>query len=126
LLWDRGPDCLGAISDFVWDPNTNTFTAVNLEDQTEVRDLFCSDQTVLANGDVLVAGGHDCTSTTYIGTAIANLFDPSTNTWTFLPALIPGAGLRRHPLAVRRRRRLRLVHRPFAQCKPPGRGGRSA
>jgi hypothetical protein len=85
LLWDGGPACLGAISDFVWNVSANTFTNVNLENQQEVRDIFCSDQTVLANGDVLVAGGHDCTSTTYIGTNIANLFDPATNTWTFLP-----------------------------------------
>src|SRR5579884_2826435 len=41
--------------------------------------------TVLANGDIVVAGGHDCTSSTYIGTNIANLFDPSTGKWTFLP-----------------------------------------
>jgi hypothetical protein len=85
LFWDGGPDCLGAVTDFIWDTSTNTFANVDLENQQEVRDIFCSDQTVLANGDVLVAGGHDCTSPTYIGTAIANLFDPSTNTWTFLP-----------------------------------------
>jgi hypothetical protein len=85
LFWDGGPSCLGAVSPTVWDPVTNTFTAVPLENQTEVRDIFCSDQTVLSNGDVLVAGGHDCTSPTYIGTAIANVFDPATNTWAFLP-----------------------------------------
>ncbi len=85
LLWDGGPDCLGAVSPTIWDPVANTFTAVPLENQTEVRDIFCSDQTVLANGDIVVAGGHDCTSSTYIGTNIANLFDPSTDKWTFLP-----------------------------------------
>jgi hypothetical protein len=85
LMWDGGPDCLGAISDYVWDPATNTFTQVNLENQPEVRDIFCSGQTVLADGRVLVVGGHDCTSPTYIGTAIANVFDPATNQWTFLP-----------------------------------------
>ncbi|HEY7310523.1 MAG TPA: Ig-like domain-containing protein [Gemmataceae bacterium] len=85
LFWDGGPSCLGAVSPTVWDPVTNTFTAVPLENQTEVRDIFCSDQTVLANGDVVVVGGHDCTSPTYIGTAIVNEFDPATNTWKFLP-----------------------------------------
>jgi hypothetical protein len=85
LMWDGGPSCLGAISDYVWDPATNTFTQYNLENQPEVRDIFCSGQTVLADGRVLVAGGHDCTSSTYIGTAISNVFDPATNQWTFLP-----------------------------------------
>jgi hypothetical protein len=85
LFWDGGPNCLGAVSPTIWDPVANTFTAVPLENQTEVRDIFCSGQTVLADGRVLVAGGHDCTSPTYIGTAIANVFDPATNTWSFLP-----------------------------------------
>jgi hypothetical protein len=85
LMWDGGPDCLGAISDYVWDPATNNFAQVNLENQPEVRDIFCSGQTVLADGRVLVVGGHDCTSSTYIGTAIANMFNPATNQWTFLP-----------------------------------------
>jgi hypothetical protein len=85
LMWDGGPSCLGAISDYVWDPATNTYTQFNLENQPDVRDIFCSGQTVLADGTVLVAGGHDCTSSTYIGTAISNAFDPATDQWTFLP-----------------------------------------
>jgi lipopolysaccharide export system protein LptA len=85
LFWDGGPDCLGAISPTMWNPETGDFTAVPLELQQEVRDIFCSDMTVLANGDVVVAGGHDCTSTTYIGTNIANIFNPSTGKWTFSP-----------------------------------------
>ncbi|QEH32282.1 Chitodextrinase precursor [Aquisphaera giovannonii] len=85
LMWDGGPDCLGGQSPTVWDPAAGTFTFVPEVTQAEVRDLFCSAQTVLADGRVLVAGGHDCTSTTYIGTAIANVFDPATGTWTYLP-----------------------------------------
>jgi hypothetical protein len=85
LMWDGGPTCIGAQSPTVWDPVAGTFTFVPLETQPELRDIFCSGQTVLANGDVLVVGGHDCTSPTYIGTAIANLFDPSTDQWTILP-----------------------------------------
>src|SRR5262249_20320822 len=85
LFWDGGPACLGAVSPTGRDPVTNTFTAVPLENQTEVRDLFCSAPTMLADGRVLVAGGHECTNPSFVGTAIANLFDPATNTWTFLP-----------------------------------------
>ncbi len=85
LMWDGGPDCIGALTDNVWDPISNVFTQVNLENQPELRDIFCSGQTVLADGRVLVVGGHDCTSTTYIGASISNMFDPSYNQWTFLP-----------------------------------------
>jgi hypothetical protein len=85
LFWDGGPNCLGAVSPTTWNPQTGVFTAVPLELQQEVRDIFCSHQTVLANGNIVVAGGHDCTSTTFIGTNIANLFNPSTGQWTFLP-----------------------------------------
>lgn len=85
LMWDGGPDCIGALSPTVWDPVAGTFTPVPLETQPELRDIFCSAQTVLPDGRVLVVGGHDCTSTTFIGTAIANVFDPATNQWAFLP-----------------------------------------
>jgi hypothetical protein len=85
LFWDGGPNCLGAVSPTIWDPVAGTFTAVPLENQTEVRDIFCSDQTVLADGRVVVTGGHECVTPGFIGTAIANVFDPATNTWAFLP-----------------------------------------
>jgi hypothetical protein len=85
LFWDGGPNCLGAVSPTIYDPVAGTFTAVPLENQTEVRDIFCSAPTVLADGRVLVAGGHDCTNPSFVGTAIANAFDPTTNQWTFLP-----------------------------------------
>ena len=84
LMWDGGPDCLGAQSPTVWDPAAGTFTPVPLETQPELRDIFCSAQTVLADGRVLVAGGHDCIGPA-IGTAVANVFDPATNQWTFGP-----------------------------------------
>jgi hypothetical protein len=85
LMWDGGPTCIGAVSPTVWDPVAGTFTPVPLETQPELRDIFCSAQTALADGRILVVGGHDCTSTTFIGQSIANVFDPATNTWTFYP-----------------------------------------
>ncbi|HEY7117532.1 MAG TPA: Ig-like domain-containing protein, partial [Tepidisphaeraceae bacterium] len=85
LMWDGGPDCIGAISATVWDPATNTFTPTPSETQQEVRDIFCSALTVLADGKVLVAGGHECLDPSFVGSAIGNLFDPATQTWTKLP-----------------------------------------
>jgi hypothetical protein len=85
LMWDGGPDCIGATSPRLWDPATNTFTPVPSETRADVRDIFCSAQTVLADGRVLVVGGHECVDTNFLGEAIANLFDPVTQTWTKLP-----------------------------------------
>jgi fibronectin type 3 domain-containing protein len=85
LMWDGGPDCIGATSATLWDPATGNFTPVPSEPVSEVRDLFCSGQTVLPDGRVLVAGGHDCTSTVYVGQAMGNIFDPATQQWTQLP-----------------------------------------
>jgi fibronectin type 3 domain-containing protein len=86
LFYDGGPNCLGAISPTLWDPATNTFTAVPLENVTETRDLFCTALTTLPDGRLLTVGGHDCTGA-FLGTPYANVFDPATNKWTFLPDL---------------------------------------
>ncbi len=82
LFWDGGPDCLGGISGTIYDPVTNTFTPDPEVTQQEVRDLFCSGQTVLADGRVLIAGGHECTDPNYAGTANSEIFDPATQTWS--------------------------------------------
>ena len=84
LMWDGGPSCIGATSATIWDPGTNTFTPVPLSTLPNVRDLFCSNQTVLADGRVLVVGGHECVNPSYTGLATANIFDPVTQTWTQL------------------------------------------
>ncbi len=85
LMWS-GQDCIGGESATVWDPATNTFTPVPLAElDGSDRDIFCSGMTVLADGRVLDAGGHECKDLTYLGTAIATLFDPTTNQWTIAP-----------------------------------------
>ena len=61
------------------------FYAVPLPDPGNVKDLFCAGQTVLADGRVLVVGGHECNVPNYTGLAIANIFDPVTEQWTALP-----------------------------------------
>jgi hypothetical protein len=84
LMWDGGPACIGAVSVTVWDVATNTFTPMPSETVLHQRDLFCSAPTVLADGRVLVVGGHECDSNGFIGVSMANMFDPDTNTWTRL------------------------------------------
>jgi hypothetical protein len=82
LMWDGGPDCIGGTTGKVWDPTTGAFTAAPSETQADYRDIFCSAQTALADGRVLVVGGHECVLGGFTGQNISNLFDPVTNTWT--------------------------------------------
>ena len=64
LMWDgdgSGGPCIGSTSARVYDPATGQFTPVPLPYFTEHEDdIFCSGQTLLADGRVLVVGGHDC------------------------------------------------------------------
>ena len=65
----------------VWDYNQNTVTAVPI-----AVNLFCSGASLLADGRVFVAGGFG-SSGSDIGIANAEIFDPSTNTWTAVPKM---------------------------------------
>ena len=61
---------------FVWNPNTGVLTdAAYLHPDN----LFCSGHTVLADGRVLVNGGH---VEGYVGLPATALFTPATGTWT--------------------------------------------
>jgi Domain of unknown function (DUF1929)/IPT/TIG domain len=72
---DSADDTLATI----WDPATNsfqptTFTAAN---------IFCSGQSLLPDGRVFVAGGHNMAD--YNGIPNATFFDSSTSTWSSGP-----------------------------------------
>jgi hypothetical protein len=61
----------------VWDPVANTFTSV----PNNTTDLFCSGHAALADGRILVVGGHGTVDT---GTADVNIFDPVALKWTLV------------------------------------------
>ncbi len=87
LMWDGGPGCIGSTSATVYDPTTGTFTPVPVpNDPTTDNDIFCSGVTALANGEVIVVGGHDCTGT-YIGADTTNIFNPATLQWSSGPTM---------------------------------------
>lgn len=65
----------------VWDYTNNVFTSVPAP-----ADLFCSGQTMLADGRILIVGGYGG-SGTQIGIANAEIFDPSNDTWTIVPKM---------------------------------------
>jgi hypothetical protein len=67
---------LGATA-IVWDPATNTTDWV-----TVPVNIFCNAMEQMANGRILVVGGHDAA---HVGLSAANIFDPSTESWTVLP-----------------------------------------
>jgi hypothetical protein len=59
----------------VWDPVANTFTSV----PNNTTDLFCAGHAAMADGRILVVGGHGSVD---VGTADVNIFDPAALTWT--------------------------------------------
>ena len=65
----------------VWDYVNNKFTTVPTS-----TNLFCSGHAVMADGRVLLVGGYGQSSST-IGIANAEIFDPSTNSWTAVPPM---------------------------------------
>jgi len=79
LVWD-GADQNGRA--YIWNPSTNVFTLA-----TQPDNIFCAGQTLLADGRVFVAGGH---FNNFEGIRDANIFSPTTGTWTALPPMTQG------------------------------------
>ena len=67
----------------LWDPVTATVSTV----ATSGYNNFCSGHTYLADGRLLVAGGH---SIDFVGLAKASTFNPFTGNWTALPDMNAG------------------------------------
>jgi len=66
-----------------WDPVTNTLTALPVAGYN----IFCAGHSYLADGRLLVTGGHVAS---HVGLDDASLFDPFTATWTRLPDMNAG------------------------------------
>jgi hypothetical protein len=71
LMWDAFG--LGNEA-YVWNASTGTLTYVPSPDN-----IFCAGQTLLANGNALVVGGHIASG---VGLPDANRFDPVTKSWS--------------------------------------------
>jgi hypothetical protein len=87
LVWDG--QSLGLDSQRIWNPGTGAFTPVPASDN-----LFCSGLVALADGRILVVGGH---LADHVGIPDANIFDPGTQTWT---STFPMATARWYPTAT--------------------------
>ena len=67
-----------------WDPATGSISTL----ATPGYDVFCSGHSLLADGKLFVAGGHDPRKPNGVGLANASIYNPDTGTpatWTALP-----------------------------------------
>ena len=65
----------------VWDPVTGTLCPVPAP-----YNVFCSGHSALADGRILVVGGHDHAGG-FLGSNQAAIFDPVTESWTSVPSM---------------------------------------
>ncbi len=77
LMWDEES---GGLSARLWNPTTNTFTSV----PNNSSNLFGSGHSFLADGRLLVAGGH---TGAFSGIPDVNVFDPGTSSWALTTAM---------------------------------------
>ena len=76
LMWDGWED---SVVQYLWDPATQTFRSTSMSSA-----VFCSSHTNLADGRVLVPGGHQEGATLGLpeyGIKDTNLYNPATDTW---------------------------------------------
>jgi hypothetical protein len=87
ISWDGFAD--EPNSERLWNPASGAFTAVPYG-----TNIFCSGQIALADGRVLVVGGHVAAA---VGLPDTSIFDPKTNTWS---KLAPMTDSRWYPTAT--------------------------
>jgi|GEM_PF-3186985 len=89
LYWDRHDDhdthAAWDGNPRLWDPTTQVISATTVP--TLTYDIFCSGHSFLANGSLLVTGGHINGTT---GEDEASIYNPFSNTWTRLPQMNAG------------------------------------
>ena len=77
LMWD-GQAANGEVG-IVWNPATNSVDSVPLP-----ANAFCCGMEQMADGRIFTAGGHVLA---HLGRPIANIFNPSNESWTVLPEM---------------------------------------
>jgi hypothetical protein len=87
MFWDRHDDGAGGIggddTPRLWDPTTGISSTLSMPDY----DLFCSGHSFLADGRLLITGGH---KQDFVGENKAIIYDPFTNIWTPIPDMNAG------------------------------------
>ena len=91
LLWDRHDDAKGWDGDpRLWDPATGAFSNAPMPGY----DLFCAGHAFLADGRMLITGGHipkpPAPEDSGVGENKASIYDAVNNSWTRLPDMNAG------------------------------------
>jgi hypothetical protein len=84
VLWFSYPVNEVGSDAWLWDPTTGATTNVSL---TTFRDVFCVAQSFLADGRILMTGGHVPGGSYGLGVKETDFFDPGAQTWTRGPNL---------------------------------------
>ncbi|NMO18157.1 DUF1929 domain-containing protein [Pyxidicoccus fallax] len=82
-VWFFGEFAEGDLPPRRWDPATNAITTLPFPGYN----VFCAGHSYLADGKLLVTGGH---IESHVGLADASLFDAATSSWTRLPDMNDG------------------------------------
>jgi len=84
LFWDREHLAAGwDPTPRLWDPESGAITTT----PPAPYQVFCGGHTFLADGRLLVAGGH---ISDFIGESRAAVYDPFNNSWALLPSMLTG------------------------------------
>jgi galactose oxidase len=76
----------GGVQPYLWNPALGLNTAPTLAPKPGFN-VFCAAHSTLANGNVLVTGGH---ISDYVGFARAVIYNPFTNSWSSVPNMNAG------------------------------------
>ncbi|HEY7374437.1 MAG TPA: galactose oxidase-like domain-containing protein, partial [Polyangia bacterium] len=80
FMYDGQP-AFAAVNAKVWNPTTNVYTAVPAS-----YDIFCSGIEQMADGRIMVLGGHN--GAAHLGLQNISVFDPADNTWDLEPDML--------------------------------------
>ena len=76
----------GGLQPYLWDPSLGLNTAPATKTRAPFN-AFCAGHSAMANGNLLITGGHICDST---GRKSAAIYNPSTDTWEVVPDMNDG------------------------------------
>jgi hypothetical protein len=84
MFWDRHTGSSDSMKTWAWDPVTQAVTEL----ASPGYDIFCSGHTFMADGKLIVTGGHHMADN--VGENTASVYDPVADSWISLPNMNAG------------------------------------